>query len=245
MNANPVYVEAYAVPDSSAPVWPASTPTPVPASNPRSFLTATTNEAGAREFLSARKWPGGLQDTLIKNLVKIPYRVFICDDSGSMAASDGHRLIGNSPQEMAMVQCSRWTELANSLEFHASLSLAANAPSQFRLLNGGPPIVIGNANDPDNRNKLQTFLALMDSTPSGGTPLCKHIREVIDDIKAVENELRARGQKVCLVIMTDGESSDGDLAQAMQELKRLPVWTVVRLCTDADNVVQYWNNIDN
>ena len=39
---------------------------------------------------------------------------------------------------------------------------------------------------------------------------------MIDDIKAVENELRAKGQKVCLVIMTDGESSDGDLAQAMQ-----------------------------
>ena len=171
-------MEAYAVPDSSAPVWPASTPTSVPASNPRSFLTATTNEAGAREFLSARKWPGGLQDTLIKNLVKIPYRVFICDDSGSMAASDGHRLIGNSPQDMAMVQCSRWTELANSLEFHASLSLAAHAPTPATPLTGRPPQVNGNANDPDNRNKLQTFLALMDSTPSGGTPLCKHIREV-------------------------------------------------------------------
>ncbi|RYG93910.1 hypothetical protein EON65_58245, partial [archaeon] len=122
MKANPVYVEAYAVPDSTAPAWP--TP-PAPAeANPNAFLNVHINEAGAREFLSGCKWPAGLQDTLIKNLVKIPYRIFICDDSGSMAASDGHRLIGNSPQDMAMVQCSRWSELVASLQFHANLSLS-------------------------------------------------------------------------------------------------------------------------
>ncbi|RYH17235.1 hypothetical protein EON65_28860, partial [archaeon] len=120
MQPNPVYVEALPV-GASAPIWTGSIH---PAVNPNSILSVERNEAGAREFLSGCKWPAGLQDTLVKNLTCIPYRIFICDDSGSMVASDGHRLIGNSPQDMAMVQCSRWSELVASLQFHANLSLS-------------------------------------------------------------------------------------------------------------------------
>lgn len=36
----------------------------------------------------------------------------------------------------------------------------------------------------------------------------------------------------------------GDIAEAMRPLQNLPVWVVVRLCTDDDKVVDYWNNID-
>ena len=63
-------------------------------------------------------------------------------------------------------------------------------------------------------------------------------------IRAAEAELRANGQKACVIIATDGESSDGNIAEAMAPLKNLPVWVVVRLCTDEENIVQYWNNID-
>lgn len=60
----------------------------------------------------------------------------------------------------------------------------------------------------------------------------------------MEHQLRSNGQKACVVIFTDGESSDGDVAQAMRPLKDLPVYVVLRLCTDDDRVVQYWNGID-
>jgi hypothetical protein len=47
-----------------------------------------------------------------------------------------------------------------------------------------------------------------------------------------------------VVIATDGESSDGDIVTAMKPLKQLPCWVVIRLCTDQDSIVDYWNNID-
>lgn len=57
------------------------------------------HEADVREFLTHHHWPIGLQDTFVRNLVKVPIRFFICDDSGSMAASDGKRLTQVQPNQ--------------------------------------------------------------------------------------------------------------------------------------------------
>ena len=50
---------------------------------------------------------------------------------------------------------------------------------------------------------------------------------------------------VCITIYTDGRSSDGDVKVALRSLLHLPVWIVIRLCTDDDDVVEYWGDIDN
>ena len=47
-----------------------------------------------------------------------------------------------------------------------------------------------------------------------------------------------------LTIFTDGESSDGNVEQALKRLERLPIWVTIRLCTDEPNVVNYWNAVD-
>jgi len=39
-----------------------------------------------------------------------------------------------------------------------------------------------------------------------------------------------------LVIATDGEASDGDVAAALRPLQQLPVSVTVRLCTDDEAV---------
>eukprot|EP01039_Chlorochromonas_danica_P008817 gene8817-9721_t len=65
-----------------------SAPTPSSAA----ALPTLQNEGGAKEFLSARRWPDSLQDAFIQNVSRTPLRFFICDDSGSMQSSDGQML---------------------------------------------------------------------------------------------------------------------------------------------------------
>jgi hypothetical protein len=96
----------------------------------------------------------------------------------------------------------------------------------------------------DSESKYQRLMKLFDDSPNGGTPLCYHIKEVVKKITTMAPTLRANGQKACVIIATDGESSDGDIATAMKPLKDLPCQVIVRLCTDEDRIVSYWNNID-
>jgi hypothetical protein len=172
----------------------------------------------------------------------------IVDDSGSMMTNDGHHLL-TTRTGLKSVTCSRWKELSESMKFHAQLAHLADATTEFRLLNGAQPIIIG-ASDSSHVDKtlpnpmVEMFNAVLDGSPGGGTPLCRHIRAVIDQITLMAPQLRANGHRAVVSISTDGESSDGDIAAAMKPLQSLPVWVVIRLCTDDDNIVNYWNNID-
>ena len=50
-------------------------------------VASTMNDVAARSFLTSKGWPQGLQEFLIHNVAtKLPYRFFICDDSGSMVS---------------------------------------------------------------------------------------------------------------------------------------------------------------
>ncbi len=144
---------------------------------------------------------------------------------------------------LRFVPCSRWVELSTALRFHAGLAHAGGIPTEFRLLNASRPLRIGF--DSSSSANVTLLCSFFDESPSGGTPLCRHIREIISQIRALEPQLRASGQKACIIIATDGESSDGDVAEALKPLKDLPAWVVVRLCTDEDKVANYWCTIDN
>jgi len=66
--------------------------------------------------------------------------------------------------------------------------------------------------------------------------------------------LRRDGTKVVLVLATDGlptnergisnSSVRNEFVNSLRALEGLPVWIVVRLCTDEDDVVEFWNSLD-
>jgi hypothetical protein len=205
------------------------------------FEPRKPNVAAAKKFLTAKGWPAGLQEALLKSVKKLPLRYFICDDSGSMLTNDGHRILGSGPSTK-IIGCTRWSELVDSLRFHAELSVAAGAPSEFRLINVAKPIMLGMGEG--DEESLEELNELFENGPAGQTPICDHIRAVIADIRSMEDKLKANKQRVAVIIATDGEATDGDIAEAMKPMQDLPVWVVIRICTDEDKIVSYWNDID-
>jgi hypothetical protein len=91
---------------------------------------------------------------------------------------------------------------------------------------------------------IPIITSILDGSPGGVTPLCYHVNQVAQQITAIAPELRAAGKKAALIILSDGEASDGDITTALKPLTNLPVWVVIRLCTSEEPVVSYWSNID-
>lgn len=140
------------------------------------------------------------------------------------------------------INCSRWSELCDSIRFHAGLADAAQSPTEFRFLNNSPPLLLGAGES--SRANYERLLEVLEESPHGQTPLCAQVREVVGQITSIAPQLRAAGQRAVVVVATDGKPTDGDLATTLRPLQQLPVLIVVRMCTDEDEVVNYWNTLD-
>lgn len=175
---------------------------------------------------------------------------------------------GWTPNErLRLVPCTRWEELRDAVLTQAKLCVELQAPVSFRLLN--PPTMgrgCSEANRPQQfldlaaagasapEAELAQLNATMRSEPGGYTPLAARLREVCKLVRRDELELRRSGRRVCVVVATDGmpttrHGESGvrarrDFVAAMKELQRLPVWVVVRLCTDDDSVCDFYNDLD-
>src|SRR5690349_12251899 len=106
-----------------------------------STMTSALDFAGVNDFLNSHHWPMGLQHHLQKNVVSMPLRFFICDDSASMAQSDGQKLVVKG-KKFEKVSCSRWSEMCDTIAFLATLNSKVNLPAEFRMANSSGPIVI-------------------------------------------------------------------------------------------------------
>ena len=197
-----------------------------------------------RGFLQSKGWPAGLINTLLAKQCTIPgltSRFFICDDSTSMQSEDGEVVV-NKGGNNVIEECTRWDELRQTIQFHSYLSSLGQFRTEYRLMNAGIPMVIGATREQDAIS-MPAFDALLTSVPTGGTPLCYHIDEVVRQITAAAPELRRNGQKAAVAILTDGEASDGNIEEHMKPLCNLPCMVVVRLCTDQKEVIEYWDSL--
>jgi len=200
------------------------------------------NEAGAKSYLAESGYSAALQDLFLREAAKIPMRYFICDDSGSMDTPDGSKLTSMTGPIKKLNGISRWNEMTDTMKFHLGLAHASNAMSEFRFLNTGVPVLVGGG--PQSNQARVQFQNYLDGSTNGATPLCRHIGEIIASVRTIEPHLRQTGQKACIIIVTDGEASDGNLAQALQPLKGLPVWVIIRLCTSQESISAYYEDMD-
>lgn len=215
-------------------------------------LNCVGNEGGALEYLNKCQFPPGLQNFFLESLKSTPIRYIVCDDSGSMNEHDGS--IYNFPKQdkaykysskPTVSNCSRWNELKETIDFHVNLSYYGQIATNIRFLNRGSHYRIG---FPDTIHSdgetLNTVKDLFNTDPSGGTPLCTTIQDIALEISQIAPFLKNNNHKVALIIYTDGEPSDGNFKSTIDILKNLPVFVVIRLCTDLSSVQSYWAEVE-
>jgi len=212
------------------------------------------------ESLKDQGYTTGLIKSITRSNMTFPLRIWVVDNSGSMMAGDGHRIVHTeNTSDVRFVSCSRWAEIQETVIYHAQIAALLEAPTVFRLLND--PIVRPQQFSVAERGgdfvveDLNTALnTIKNVEPSGVTPLSTHVLEIRENVMAMKDDLSKSGQKVVIVLATDGLPSDSrgvssshtqmEFQNALRSLEGLPIWIVIRLCTDEDQVVEFYNNLD-
>jgi hypothetical protein len=104
------------------------------------------------------------------------------------------------------------------------------------------------------RESQQALEWIQKTRPGGCTPLTQHILDIQMEVSQQASTLRANGQRIAIILATDGlpTSLDGygghqhqqEFVSALRSLEGLPVWIIIRLCTDESSVVEFYNDLD-
>jgi hypothetical protein len=214
--------------------------------------------------LTAQGFTTGLIDVLTKSVSYFPHRVWVVDNSGSMNKNDGHRLVATKKNgQVKLIECTRWQELKETIEYHVQMAALIQAATTFRLLNN-PGMHVGPqefsvAERGIDSNIIEDDVALArrvmsNASPTGVTPLTSHLQAIRQRLIMDADELNSRGERLTVVLATDGLPTNeqgiggyqerNEFTEALRSLQGLPVWIVIRLCTDEDDVVEFYNSID-
>jgi len=189
-------------------------------------------EEVAEICLLPESWPPGFAASIEMSKDVIGRRYVIIDNSSSMLKEGGKRIV-KGPQGESIVHCSRWEEVSTAVTTMARTANIFKCQTDIRLLNHGkhtpPPVVIGKTDDVTGKAALAVEM-LLATPPSGQTPLCREIRNVCEQLRNNMNSHRPAATTL-VIIVTDGEASDGSLVAALRPLESLPVRVLVRMCT--------------
>ena len=113
-----------------------ASPRPEPSPRARDPPPRRTKEDGEKiKYVRDLGLPKGIGDQLIASTRDFAMRYWIIDNSGSMKAQSGHRVVRGAGGREGMVACSRWEELGEGIKWHAAMAAHLHAPTEFRLLN--------------------------------------------------------------------------------------------------------------
>jgi len=213
--------------------------------------------------LSRKGLTKGLAMALRENALIFPLRVWLIDNSGSMYAVDGHRIVqSRRSRKIEIVEATRWEQVLESVNYHTEMASMINAPSIFRLLNANArvpeqqfTVALNGHNDKSFEEAANARSLLSRVSPAGLTPLAEQIDYIRNSIVSpMMSQLQSTGRKVSVIIATDGLPTDkmgrcnkkthNEFVQALKSLGELPVWIVIRLCTDVEEVVDFYKEID-
>jgi hypothetical protein len=206
------------------------------------------------QYLKSQGFSMGMIRALYAQKQSFPLRVWILDNSSTMAVRDSHLLRGGGTDHVT-----RWEELKDCVAFHADLAARFLLPTRFALLNApsnGLPQYFSVAQVPGNLANEQQILqsVLSQAIPNGPSPLTVQLQILYNYIVSIASDLRAKQQTVPIIITTQGlptnntgESSVAvvqEFVQCLMALQAQPVSLVLRLCTDDDKAMDFYNSLD-
>jgi hypothetical protein len=205
--------------------------------------------------------PPSLAELLCDEDKQIGLRIFLLDNSGSTAAGDGKYFYTDERDGRTYsAGCTRWEEISRMAIEQAEWNAAIRVPTEFCLLNAR-----GNDSMPyridvekgDVGPQVEGLrLLLKRNGPTGVTPLATRITAIVERLRQQERQLIDLGQKVVLHIATDGlpttassgqstSATRGQLSRLLRQIQlELPIYLVIRLTTDDDSIIEYYNSID-
>lgn len=167
------------------------------------------------------------------------------------------------------VSCTRWKELQTTLEFHTWFAGTFNTPTLLHFMNDPE---FGNQQQQAAPNQQQqnqhqreilikhesdipnAYHMLKNIQPHGTTPLTKHIQMIYNHVYNIQDILYEKKQKVVIVIATDGIPTNEygqataevheEFVTSLKQLQLLPIWIIIRLCTDNIKIISYYRNLD-
>lgn len=234
----------------------------------RRTLTRDVSDSGISvETLMSLGVPAGLAGLLRDENAAIASRIFLLDNSGSTSHPDGCVIEEHPDGSATRLPSTRWDEIKHMAISQAKWNLQLGTPCEFVLLNPaaqsdgleeGLDFVRVDSKDKGGEAHVGALQRMLLATsPRGTTPLTERLRKIHRHIAPQALELARNGQKIVLVIVTDGLPTGTGYSQSaspeqqrlmVTELRRmaseLPMHLVVRLCTDDDPVVDYYNSID-
>ena len=215
--------------------------------------SSSTSIDGIETDLKSLGMTQGLCDALVRDSIETHQRFWIMDNSGSMSNPDGIRYVQSSANDASLFPCTRWKELQETAIYHSQLAGFLQVPTEFQFLNSPGPFqksfVVKNQND-----ALKAQQTIQRAEPIGATPLTSAVNGVRKKIEGMLPKITKTGTRVSLVIATDGlptdtmgyggEEENMKFGKALGSLAGLPVSTVIRLCTDDEQVVKFYNSLD-
>ena len=117
-----------------------SSATPIVQGVPVQVASGVTDSPAANSLEAAGKlsnFPPGLVKAMVSSLTAFPVRFFVVDNSGSMQATDGNRLILDAQGRGRMVQATRWEELSDTVLQIGAMAHALHARLDFTFSTRG------------------------------------------------------------------------------------------------------------
>jgi hypothetical protein len=156
----------------------------------------------------------------------------------------------------------RWDEFAQCFDFHLKMSSRCWIPTEFWLANDPGPdvgpqrfsVACGKNDDLSKEREIANDIIQSVKLNQSRNPLTSQLRRIEKRIAKIAPRLISEKKHVTVTLCTEGKPTDemgnGGMA-IMQEfvdslvsLTKLPVKIVIRLCTDNEEVTDFFNRLD-